>query len=121
MFVGNDNTFDYKGGLGRVTEEVFHATLKGQLKIKRCQLKKALQAGKPKPKHIRQDHWVNLSKLIGEERKLKETERLKSNRAQVKRPSVVDCCKEDMTTNLVSMNLSSFCGHIFNEVYCISM
>ena len=116
-----DNTFDYEGGLGRVTKEVFHATLKGQLKIKHYQLKKALQAGKPKPKHIRQDHWVNLSKLIGEDRKLKEAERLKSNRAQVRRPLVVGRCEEEMTTNLVSMNLSSFCGYIFDEVYCISL
>ena len=116
-----DNTFDYEGGLRRVTEEVFNATLKGQLKIKRYQLKKALQARKPKPKHIRQDHWVNLSKLIGEDRKLKEAERLKSNCAQVKRSSVLGRCEKDMTTNLVSMNLSSFCGHIFDEVYCISV
>jgi hypothetical protein len=35
-----DNTFKYEGGIGRVTEEVFHVTLKGQLKIKRYQLKK---------------------------------------------------------------------------------
>ena len=112
-----DNTFDYEGGLGRVTEEVFHATLKGQLKIKRYQLKKALQAGKPKPKHIRQDHWVNLSKLIGEDRKLKEAESLKSNCAQVRRPSVVGRCEEDMTTILVSMNISSFCGYIFDVKY----
>ena len=51
-----DNTFEYEGGIGRVTEEVFHATLKGQLKIKRYQLKKWLLAGRSKPKHIRQDH-----------------------------------------------------------------
>ena len=45
-----DNTFEYEGGIGRVTEEVFHATLKGQLKIKRYQLKKALLAERSKPK-----------------------------------------------------------------------
>ena len=53
-----DNTFEYEGGLRRVTEDAFYATLKGQLKIKRYQLKKALQTGKAKPKHIRQKHWV---------------------------------------------------------------
>lgn len=97
-----DNTFEYEGGIGRVTEEVFHATLKGQLKIKRYQLKKALLAGRSKPKHIRQDHWVNLSKLISDDRKLKEAERLKENRAQVKRSSVIGRGEDDITTNLVS-------------------
>ena len=85
-----------------MTEEVFHATLKGQLKIKRYQLKKALLAGRSKPKHIRQDHWVNLSKLISDDRKLKEAERLKENRAQVKRSSVIGRGEDDITTNLVS-------------------
>jgi hypothetical protein len=28
-----DNTFEYEGGLGRITEEAFHSTLKGQLKL----------------------------------------------------------------------------------------
>jgi hypothetical protein len=96
-----DNTFEYEGGLGRVTEEAFHLTLKKQLKIKRYQLNKALQAGKAKPKHIRQDHWVNLFRLISEDRKMKETERL-TNRASVKRPSLVGCSEDDLTTNLVT-------------------
>ena len=74
-----DNTFEYEGGIGRVTEEAFYATLKGQLKIKRYQLKKALQAGRSKPKKICQDHWVNLLKLILEDCKLNEVERLKKN------------------------------------------
>ena len=51
-------------------------------------MKKALLGGKSKPKHIRQDHWVNLSNLIMEERKLKEAEKLRENQAQVRRPSV---------------------------------
>jgi hypothetical protein len=29
-----DNTFEYRGGLGKVTEEAFHSSLKQQLKIK---------------------------------------------------------------------------------------
>ena len=82
-----DNTFDYEGGLGRVTEEAFHSLLKNQLKTKRYQLKKALVADKPRPKHIRQDHWVNLSKLITEERKIKKAQKLQGNRAQVKKAS----------------------------------
>ena len=77
-----------RGGLGRVTEEAFHSLLKNQLKTKRYQLKKALLAGRTKPKHIRQDHWVSLSKLIVEERKVKEAEKLRENRAQLKRPSI---------------------------------
>ena len=48
-----DNTFEYEGGLGRIIEEAFHSTLKKQLKIKWYHLKKALQAGWSKPKHIR--------------------------------------------------------------------
>lgn len=63
-----DNTFEYHGGLGKVTEEAFHSILKGQLKVKRYQLKKRMQEGKDKPKHIRHDHWVKLSKLILEEK-----------------------------------------------------
>ena len=100
-----DNTFEYEGGLGRVTEEGFYATLKGRLKIKRYQLKKALQACKTKPKYIRQDHWIKLFRLISEDRKMKEAERLKSNRAQVKRPLLVGRNEEDLTTNLVTFEL----------------
>ena len=114
-----DNTFEYEGGIGRVTEEAFHSILKGQLKIKRYQLKKALLAGRPKPKHIRQDHWVNLSKLIADDRKLKEAERLKDNRAQLKRPSVIGRGEDDITTNLVSGRLFSFCGRNCNFLVSI--
>ena len=64
-----DNTFDYRGGLGRMTDEAFHNILKGQLKVKKYQLKKRMQEGKDKPKHIRHDHWVKLLKLIGDEKK----------------------------------------------------
>ena len=71
-----DNTFDYCGGLARVTEEAFHSILKGQLKVKRYQLKKKMQEGKNKPKHIRHDHWVKLSKLVGEEKKQQEAQKL---------------------------------------------
>jgi hypothetical protein len=41
-----DNTFEYRGGLGRVTEEAFHQILKGQLKVKRYQLKKRMLEGR---------------------------------------------------------------------------
>ena len=71
-----DNTFDYRGGLGRVTKEAFHNILKGQLKVKRYQLKKRMQEGKDKPKHIWHDHWMKLSKLIGNEKKQQEVEKL---------------------------------------------
>ena len=47
-----DNTFDYHGGLGRVTKEAFDSILKGQLKVKRYQVKKRMQEGKDKLKHI---------------------------------------------------------------------
>ena len=82
-----DNTFDYREGLGRVTEEAFHNILKGQLKVKRYQLKERMQEGKDKPKSIRHDHWVKLSKLIGDEKKQQEVEKLRYSRAQVTRPS----------------------------------
>jgi hypothetical protein len=51
-----DNTFEYRGGLGKVTEEVFHSTVKQQLKVKRYELKKLMLDGREKPKHIRMDH-----------------------------------------------------------------
>ena len=103
-----DNTFDYEGGLGRVTEEAFHSLLKNQLKTKRYQLKKALLAGRTKPKHIRQDHWVSLSKLIVEERKVKEAEKLRENRAQLKRPSISARDSDGLAHNLVSFGPSTF-------------
>ena len=43
--------------------------------------------------------------LILEDRKMKEAERLKSNRAQVKRPLLVGRNEEDLTTNLVTFEL----------------
>jgi hypothetical protein len=64
-----DNTFDYRRGLGRVMEEAFHTMLKGQLKVKRYQLKKRMLEGKDKPKYIWNNHWMKLIKLIGDERK----------------------------------------------------
>jgi len=96
-----DNTFDYEGGLGRVTEEAFHSLLKNQLKTKRYQLKKALVAEKPKPKHIRQDHWLNLSKLIMEERKIKEAQKLRENRAQFKKASTSTQQSDEVVANQV--------------------
>ena len=56
-----------------------------------------LQIGKCKPKHIRQNHWINLSKLISKDLKLEEAEMLKENRVQVKKPSVVGRNEEDIT------------------------
>jgi hypothetical protein len=103
-----DNTFDYKGGLGRVTEEAFHSLLKNQLKTKRYQLKNALLAGRTKPKHIRQDHWVSLSKLIVEERKVKEAEKLRESRTQLKRPSISARDSDGLAHNLVSFGPSTF-------------
>ena len=111
-----DNTFEYEGGIGRVTKEVFHATLKRQLKIKQYQLKKTLLARRSKPKHIRQDHWVNLIKLISYDRKLKEAVRLKKNPTQVKKLSVVGRGEDDIITNLVSTRPFIFCGSNCNHV-----
>jgi hypothetical protein len=96
-----DNTFEYRGGLGKVTEEAFHASLKQQLKIKRYEMKKMMVAGKEKPKHIRNDHWVNLSKLISEDRKLRQSEKLKENRALVKKVSSAGRSEGEVRANLV--------------------
>ena len=83
-----DNTFDYHGGLGKLIEEAFHNILKpGQLKVKRYQLKKRMQEGKGKPKYIWHDHWLKLSKLIGEEKKQQEAKKLRYSQAQVKKSS----------------------------------
>ena len=96
-----DNTFEYRGGLGKVIEEAFHSTLKQQLKIKRYEMKKMMVAGKEKPKHIRNDHWVNLSKLILEDRKLRQSEKLKENRALVKKVFSASRSEEEVRANLV--------------------
>lgn len=104
-----DNTFEYHGGLGKVTEEAFHSILKGQLKVKRYQLKKRMQEGKDKPKHIRHDHWVKLSKLILEEKKQHEAEKLRYSRAQVKRPSSAGRNEEYVRANLVSFQYLFSC------------
>ena len=94
-----DNTFEYEGGLGRIVEEAFLTTLKWQLK-KRYQLKKTLQACMIKPKQNRLDYWVNLSKLILEDHK-------------VKRPTMMGYNEENITINLVRMKLSSIGGNNF--------
>ena len=82
-----DNTFDYIGGLGKVSEEVFHHILKSQLKMKRYQLKKLILQKRPKPGHVRSDHWRNLAELISGEAKQTEAKKLKMSRAMVKRMS----------------------------------
>jgi hypothetical protein len=43
-------------------------------------MKKLMLDGHEKPHHVRQDHWLNLAKLITEERKLQEAEKLKQSR-----------------------------------------
>ena len=103
-----DNTFEYHGGLGKVTEEAFHNILKGQLKMKRYQLKKRMQEWKDKPKHIWHDHWIKLSKLIQEEKKQHEAEKLRHSRAQVRRPSVAGRNEEYVRANLVSVQSISW-------------
>jgi hypothetical protein len=73
------------------------------LKVKRYQLKKRMQEGKDKPKHIRHDHWVKLSKLILEEKKQQEAEKLRYSRAQVRRPSSAGRNEEYVRAQLVSL------------------
>ena len=41
----------------------------------------------PRPKYICADHWLNHSNLIAQEAKVKQVEKLKQNRAQVKKLS----------------------------------
>jgi hypothetical protein len=96
-----DNTFEYGGGIRRVTEEVFYSTLKGQLKMKRYQTKKAILLGKPKPAHMQLEHWKNMEKLIKEERKLAEVEKLRNTRAQVKNLSSAGRSEGEVWRNLV--------------------
>jgi hypothetical protein len=111
-----DNTFEYEGGIGHVTEWSFHANLKSQLKMKRYAMKKLMVAGREKPKHIRQDHWVNLSALIADEKKVKQAETLTLNCAQLKRLSHAGRSEGEVTENLVSNSpkflLLSCCSHI---------
>ena len=102
-----DNTFEYEGGIGQVTEWSFHANLKSQLKMKRYAMKKLMVAGREKPKHIRQDHWINLSALIANEKKVKQAETLTQNRAQLKRFSHTGRFEGEVTAHLVSNFLSS--------------
>jgi hypothetical protein len=45
--------------------------------------------GTPRSKHNRADHCLNLSNLIAQEAKVKQAEKLKQNRAQVKKLSYV--------------------------------
>jgi hypothetical protein len=100
----NKTTFEYPGGLGRVTKEAFHAILKKQLKMKRYQLKKRMVDGIPRPKHIRADNWLNLSNLIAQEAKVKQAEKLKQNRAQVKKLSYTRQSEGEVRANLVNFN-----------------
>lgn len=107
-----DNTFEYRGGLGKVTEEAFHSSLKQQLKMKRYEMKKMMVAGKEKPKHIRKDHWESLSRLISEDRKLRQSEKLKENRAQVKKVSSAGRSEGVVRANLVWSYIIS-CSVVF--------
>lgn len=97
-----DNTFEYEGGIGCITDWSFQSILKSQLKMKRYALKKLMVAGREKPKHIRQDHWVNLSALIADEKKVKQAVRLTQNRAQLQRVSHSGRSEGEITANLVS-------------------
>jgi hypothetical protein len=96
-----DNTFEYCGGLEKVPEEAFNSTLKQQLQIKRYNINKMIVAVKEKPKHIRNDHWVNLSKLILEDKKQRQSEKLKENQALVKKVSSTSQSKREVKANLV--------------------
>ena len=102
------NTSELYGGLGKVTAEAFHNILKGQLKVKRYQLKNIMQEGNDKSKHIRHDYWVKLSKLISVEKKQHEAEKLRYSRAQVRTPSVAGRNEEYVRANLVSIQSLSW-------------
>ena len=47
--------------------------------MKMYAMKKLMISGREKLKHIRQDHWVNLSALIADEKKIKQAETLTQN------------------------------------------
>jgi hypothetical protein len=96
-----DNTFEYGRGLRRVTKEVFHSTLKSQLKMKRYQMKKTILMGKPKLSHIPLEHWMSMEKLIKQERKMLEAEKLKNSRAQVKNLSSIGLSEGEVRANMV--------------------
>jgi hypothetical protein len=76
-----DNTFEYRGSIGRVTKEAFQAIFKKRLKMKRYQMKMKMVEGSSRPLHICADHWLGLSNLIANEKKQKKIEKLKQNRA----------------------------------------
>ena len=65
-------------------------------------MKKLMVAGRKKPKHIRQDHWVKLSALIADEKKVKQAETFTQNRAQLNRLSHAGRSEGEVTANLVS-------------------
>jgi hypothetical protein len=100
-----DNTFEYRGGIGRVIEEAFHAILKKQLKMKRYQMKKRMVEGLPRPLHICADHWLSLSNLIADENKQKQAKQLKQNRARVKKVSMAGRSEGEVRTNLVHLSI----------------
>jgi hypothetical protein len=64
-------------------------------------MKKMMVAGKEKPKHIRNDHWVSLSKLISKDKKLQQSEKLKENRALMNKVSSAGRSEGEVRANLV--------------------
>jgi hypothetical protein len=86
---------------------VFHSTIKSQLKAKRYQMKKLKMDGHEKPHHIREDHWLNLAKLITDKRKMQEAEKLKLSRQQVKNMISARRSEGQVKTNLVRNTMMS--------------
>lgn len=82
-------------------EDAFHATLKKQVKTRRSQMKKLMVEQKSKMEHIRQDHWLNLSKLMTLEHKKEEAQKLTKSHATVKKPSSVGQTESEMQAKLV--------------------
>ena len=64
-------------------------------------MKKMMVARKEKPKHIQKDHWVNLSRLISEDRKQRQSGKLKEYQELMKKVSSARQSKGEVRANLV--------------------
>ena len=100
-----DNTFEYEGGLRRVTEDAFLCNFERAAENQAVSTEEGIANRQGKAETYSAETLGNLCRLISEDHKMKEAKRLNNNRAQVKRPSLVGRIEGDLTTNLVTYKL----------------
>lgn len=110
-----DAITEYRGGLGRLSEEGFHKVMMDHLRMKRYHTKQIILKGGQCPPGCPPPFWQNMIKLIKEDRKKKESEARKASRSKVQKKSHAGRSEGEVRDNLVR----NLCAQLSQFFKCI--